>query len=84
MVAIAGDPLPKLEALAKKYAPITFLADGTGLPVSKSWQVAGADDDVPTPSTFVIDTKGAIIYSHISGRDQGEWPAWDVLFAAVK
>jgi hypothetical protein len=68
VVAIAGDPLPKLEGLAKKYPSITFLADAT----------------VPTPVVYVIDTKGAVVFTHHSARDKGEWPAWETLFAALK
>jgi hypothetical protein len=84
VVAIAGDPLPKLEGLAKKYPSITFLADATGLPVSQAWQAAAPDDDVPTPVVYVIDTKGVVVFTHHSARDKGEWPAWETLFAALK
>jgi peroxiredoxin len=83
VVAIAGDPIPKMAELAKKFPTITLLADANGVPVSQTWGAAAKDDDVPTPSTFVVDSAGTIRFAHFSSAGKGEWPAWEQLFAAL-
>lgn len=84
VVAIAGDPLAKMQNVAKQFPGFIFLSDANGVPVSQTWGAAEPDDDVPTPATFVVDPDGSIRFSHHSGIGQGEWPTWDQIAAALR